>query len=329
MKKIVSILLVSWTLLPAYMLISAGGFDVTEYAKHRYAFKDKRHSGDNVNITKVLQEKSKNTNAVTMWITKGWQEDWYDVSTVQRQIIDKGYTPVFIFYWFADEISPEYVKHYEKDYFKALKRFTRYMKKLHGQKIVVLNPEYNEQKTGKWDGMNDVFLDSFHILREDSQAVVGPCVGDFGDYSKVNEPKEWGLFDPSLRRAAKEADFIAFQEMKALTRNSKGGVIKTAQRAYNLSKYLYKKYHKPTMLAYTALSSYGKDGEKVQALAYKSFVKYLPKMKKEGHLILFGTFHYFDYPGHVGYFNKAEEYFGVLRKDGTKKPSFKYYNQLR
>jgi hypothetical protein len=51
-------------------------------------------------------------------------------------------------------------------------------------------------------------------------------------------------------------------------------------------------------------------------------------MEKDARLMLFGTFHYFDYPGHVGYFNEAEEFFGVLRKDGTKKPSFKYYNKL-
>jgi len=44
--------------------------------------------------------------------------------------------------------------------------------------------------------------------------------------------------------------------------------------------------------------------------------------------MLFGTFHYFDYPGHVGYFNAAEEYFGVLQKDGSPKPSFQYYNKL-
>ena len=327
MLKIVSLFLLSCSLLPAYILISAGGFDIKEHGKSYY-FKDTVHSGRNVNITKVLHKKSKQTNAVTLWITKRWQEGWYDVATVQRKIIDRGYTPIFIFYWFADEINPNFVKRHAKAYFRALRKFTQYMKKLHGQKIVVLNPEYNMFKTERWDGMNDIFLKSFDMLREDRQVLVGPCVGDFGDYKKVNEPREWRLFNPSIRRAAKEADFIAFQEMRALTRNSKGDIIRTANRAYNFSKYLHAKYHKPTMLAYVALSSHGKDGEKTQALAYKSFVKYLPKMHKEAKLMLFGTFHYFDYPGHVGYFNEAEEHFGVLRRDGSKKPSFKYYNKL-
>jgi len=327
MKKLISLILLSCSFLSASMLISAGGFDVKQVGCS-YHFKDAKCKGKNINITKVLHKKSKNTNAVTMWITRGWQEDWYDIRTVQREIINKGYRPVFIFYWFADHISPAYVKKHEHEYFAALKRFTHYMKRLHGKKIVVLNPEYNMFRTEKWDGMNDIFLKSFDIIREDEEALVGPCIGDFGNYAKINEPREWRLFDRSIRRAAKKADFIAFQEMRALTRNSKGDIIRTAQRAYNFSKYLHRKYKKPTMLAYTAISSYGKQGEHIQAQAYKSFVKYLPKMQREADLKLFGTFHYFDYPGHIGYFNAAEEYFGVLRKDGSQKQSCQYFNRL-
>ena len=327
MKKLFSLLILSCSFLSASILISAGGFDVKQVGQSYY-FKDSVHKGKHINITKVLAKKSNNTNAVTMWITRGWQEDWYDIATVQKQIINKGYTPVFIFYWFADEINPDYVKRNKKAYFQALQRFTSYMKKLSGKKIVILNPEYNMFRTEKWDGMNDIFLKSFDIVRQDKNALVGPCIGDFGNYAKVNEPREWRLFDRSIRRAAKRADFIAFQEMRALTRNSEGDIIRTAQRAYNFSKYLHKKYKKPTMLAYTAISSYGEDGEHIQAQAYKSFVKYLPRMRREANLMLFGTFHYFDYPGHEGYFNEAEEHFGLLRKDGIEKPSCQYFNKL-
>ena len=83
------------------------------------------------------------------------------------------------------------------------------------------------------------------------------------------------------------------------------------------------------MLAYVAISSYGKNGEDIQAKVFKKFHKNLNKMKTDGKLMFFGAFHYFDYPGHVGYFNEAEEFFGVLRRDGSEKPSFKYYNMLK
>jgi len=327
MIKIFNLLLFSWSILSAGMIISAGGFDVTKHADS-YSFKDSNRSGSNVNITEVLQKKSQNVNSVSIWITRDWEESWYDAKSTQKNIIDKGYTPMFMFYFFADEINPKFILKNKKEYFKTLHKFTKYLKKLNGQKIVVLNPEYNMFGVEKWDPMNDIFLKSFKILREDPQVIVGPCVGDFGNYKKIDEPKEWVLFDASLNRAVKKADFIAFQEMRALTRNSKQDILNTPKRAYYLSKYLRKKYKKPTILAYAAISSYGKGGELIQADVYKGFVKYLPKMHKESKLMAFGTFHYFDYPTHVGYFNEAEEFFGVLRKDGTIKPSFKYFNKL-
>jgi len=329
MLKLLSLLLLFfYTTASAAFLLGVGGFDVTKSAKE-YSFKDENIRGEHAYISEVLQKESKNTNTVAIWITKEWQEEWYDIKSTQEEIINRGYTPLFMFYWFADEISPEYIKENEDAYFKTLGKFTKYLKKLRGQKIVVLNPEYNMFGVEKWDYMNDIFLKSFKILREDPQVLVGPCVGDFGNYDLVNEPDEWAHFDISLHRAAKKADFIAFQEMRALTRNSELDILKTANRAYHLSQYLYKKYKKPTMLAYAAISSHGINGEKIQADVYKDFVKYLPKMKRESKLILFGVFHYFDYPGHIGYFNEAEEFFGVVRKDGSKKPAFKYFNKLK
>jgi len=308
-------------------VISVGGFDIEKYPS-LYSFRSQKPQKTRVPITDMLELESKNVNGVTMWITRDWQENWYDVESVQKNI-DKGYVPVFIFYYFADEISIEFIKKREADYFKHLRKFTKYLKSLHGKKIVVLNPEYNMNGVSNWRGMNDIFLRSFAILREDSEVLVGPCVGDFGNYKKVNAPEEWKLFDLSLKEAAKSADFIAFQEMRALTRNNPEEIINSAQRSYYLSKYLHKKYHKPTALAYLAISSYGKSGEKIQANVYRDFVYYIPRMEKEAELMMFGTFHYFDYPKHVGYFNKAEEYFGILSKDGKKKESFKYFNVLK
>jgi len=311
----------------ASMLVGVGGFDVEKIGE-RYMFGDKNASLKSANITEVASKYSPNVNAISMWITREWKTFWYPVKTVQKEIIDKGYTPVFVFYWFGDEVSLKYIKKHRRNYFKTLRKFTNYIKKLHGQKIVVLNPEYNMFGVEKWEGMNEIFLKSFKILREDSQVLLGPCVGDFGDYSLVNEPKEWRLFDKSIHKAVKASDFIAFQEMRALTRNKEKEILNTPQRAYNFSKYLHKKYHKPTLLAYLAISTYGKKGKEIQANTYKRFLALLPLMQKESELLYFGTFHYFDYPNHVGYFNEAEEYFGILDSSGTKKPSLKYFNRI-
>jgi len=328
MKKIFSLFLFSYSILNAGLLLSVGGFDVKKVGT-TYSFKDNNKTGTNVNITEVLHKKSCNTNSVSIWITKDWEEEWFDAKVTQKEIIDKGYTPIFMFYYFADEINQEYIEANKKKYFKQLKKFTTYLHKLNGQKIIILNPEYNMFGVEKLDSMNDIFLKSYDILRSDTQVLVGPCVGDFGNYQNIDDSKEWRLFDKSLSRSMKKADFIAFQEMRALTRNSKEDMLRTPQRAYALAKYLHKKYKKPTIFAYAAISSYGKDGENIQRNVYKGFVKYIPKMAKDAQLIAFGVFHYFDYPGHVGYFNEAEEFFGILRKDGTTKPAFNYYNYLK
>lgn len=331
MLRLISIFMLFAPLLTAEnFFISAGGFDVNKYSDHyTFRYKEKKtEKSSHAYLSEVLRKFSPNTNSITMWITRGWKEPWYSATEVQQFVINKGYTPIFIFYWFGDDISVAFVQKHKKEYFAQLKKFAHYLKKIHGKKIVVLNPEYNMAGTEKWRGMNELFLKSYAILREDSNISIGPCVGDFGNYTKVNEPKEWKLFHPSIEEAAKSADFIAFQEMRAVTRNTPQDILQTAKRAYHFAKYLYKTYKKPTLLAYTALSSYGKDGENIQAKAYKNFVKYIPKMKKEAHLIGFGTFHYFDYPGHVGYFNAAEEYFGLLRKDGSKKEALTEYNKI-
>lgn len=312
----------------AQMLIGAGGFDLS-YKDNTYFFRSgSKEDTKRVNITQALARFSPNVNAVSLWITKEWKESWYDVKTVQKEIIEKGYTPIFIFYWFADDISPKYIKEHEKEYFATLKRFSAYIQKLNGQKIVILNPEYNQFGTAEWSGMNDIFLKSFKMLREDEQVLVGPCVGDFGNYDYTDEPKEWKVFHPSLEKTAMGADFIAFQEMRALSRNSTKHIANTPKRALHLARYLHKRYNKATFLAYLAISTYGKGGEDIQNGVYKEFLDLIPQMKKEGALMGFNTFHYFDYPGHIGFFKEAEAFFGVIDKDGKPKKSLRYFKRM-
>jgi len=327
MLKIISLFLLT-LFFNGFMLIGAGGFDI-EKKGDLFGFRNDKNNSKHAYITDAIEKYSPNVNSVVLWITRDWQSDWYSVDEVQKEVVQRGYTPVFVFYYFGDDISKEFIKTHREDYFRQLKTFVKYMKKIDSQKVVVLNPEYNMFGCEKLDEMNDIFLQSYEIVRGDVQAVVGPCVGDFGDYGYTDEPKEWRLFAPSLDRAAKQADFIAFQEMRGLGRNSKSDILNTPKRAYNFSKYLYKTYKKPTVLAYLAISTYGKDGKNIQAKVYKDFLYYIPKMQKEAHLILFATFHYFDYPGHVGYFNKGEEHFGLVTKDGRKKPALEFFRAIQ
>jgi hypothetical protein len=316
-------------LLHAEMMIGVGGYELCE--KNGTVFKPVSDAEQcmPIMITQVLPALVPNANAVTLWITREWEEEWYDIPVVQRAIIDKGYTPVFIFYWFADDISVPFIRRNEKAYFRTLRRFTQYLKKLKGQKVVVFNPEFNQNGVASWPGMNAIFLKSYEMVREDSSVLVGLCVGDFGDYSRINDVQNWKTFHPSIKKAAKVSDFIAFQEMRGLTRNSAKEILMAPERSYAFSKYLHTTYKKPTMLAYVALSSYGHNGENLQAEAYRGYLDYLPKMRDEANLLLFNTFHLYDYPGHVGYFKEAEEYFGLLSASGRPKKALDAFRMVR
>ena len=277
-------------------------------------------------LYKFLKKEVSNVIAISVWITKNWKENWYPAKTVNN-FIKKDYTPIFIFYWFADEISPKFVKQNEKNYFKTLKKFINYLKKIKGKKIVIINPEYNEngmQNSTKFDILQ---AKSIMMLKEVNNTLVGICPGDFGNYKLIWDEYNWNLFAPSMRYSAKLADFIAFQEMRALTRNKKEEIINTPLRALAFATYLYKKYKKPTFLAYLAISSY-KD-EKLQKKVFKELAKMIPLFKNSASLIGFNLFNYIDVPTHKGYFNEAEKYFGIKKANGEKKESFKEFLKIK
>jgi len=273
-----------------------------------------------------LKKETPNVNAVSIWITRNWEDYWYPAKTV-NQYIKNGYTPIFIFYWFADDISPEFVAKNEKKYFETLKKFKNYLKKIKGKKIVILNPEYNEN--GMHDSKSFDILQAKSIveLKEINNTLVGICPGDFGNYDVIWDGTNWDQYSKSMQLSAKISDFIAFQEMRALTRNKKEHIKDTPLRALAFATYLHKKYKKPTFLAYLAVSSY-KDPE-LQAEVLKEFSKILPLFKQSADLIGINLFHYIDVPNHKGFFTTAEQFFGIKKANGEEKPSFKEFLKFR
>ena len=299
-------------------IISVGGFDGC-YKGGKIEYKNRCPYKQRKDITISLHKELPNVNSFTVWITRDWKENWYPATTINT-MVQKGYTPIFIFYYFADDISASFVKKHKNRYFYALQRFIHYLKKIRGKKIVVLNPEYNEN--GMSDNKDFDLLNVISIIKIKNtikNALVGPCVGDFGEYTKIWDQDNWDAFTPSLHFSAKVADFIAFQEMRALTRNTKEEILLTPKRILALTTYLWKKYKKPTLLAYLAISSY-KDPT-LQTKVLQELRSYLPILKQL-HFLGFGWFNYIDNPEHRGYFNKAEKYWGLKTYDGTNKDAF-------
>ncbi len=313
----------------APFLLGVGGFDVCIKKNMPVAWSKKCTWQQHKYITEILPQKAPNVNAVSIWITRDWQEDWYPVDMVQKQILDKGYTPLFVFYWFADDISPKYVQQHRKEYFSALQRFQNYLKKLKGKSYVFLNPEFNQFGIGKWQPFAKLLQQSIQVIKNVPEVKVGFCVGDFGNYFQLDDQQNWKDFDISIKAAVKSSDFIAFQEMRALTRNSTEEMLLTPFRSLRFSQWLYKKYKKPTFLAYLAVSSYGKQGKKIQSSILQNFALLMDQMRNKGHLIGFNIFHLFDTPQQTGYFGKAEKHFGLIDTRGHAKPSLYWFNKIK
>ena len=325
MKKLFVVL---WVLLgvlaQAKFLVGVGGYDVC-YKKGVY----KGYDGKceiNANITDYLQKEMPNVNAVSIWITRDFDfKTWFPPERINRDIVQKGYTPIFIIYWYRDDISPEFVQQHEDDYFEFLQKCKTYLSKIRGQKYVILNPEYNENGVAQWSGFNDIMKKSYYILKSD-KILLGYGLGDFGEYDKTFDYDNFKEFDASFK-AVKYYDFIAFQEMRATTKNTKSEILNTPYRSLEFARYLHKKYHKPTFLAYLALSSYM--SRTMQAEVYKKYAQLMPLFKAEANLIGFNIFHLWDRPQQVGFFNQAEKYFGILDKNGNKKPSYFWFLDIK
>ena len=329
MRVVIIFLILINTVLAKDFLVGVGGFDCYKNGDNYFVEDKKIKKKTWCSITDALLDKAPNINSISIWITKDWDNSWFKEETVNQYIVGKGYTPIFIFYWFRDDVSIKFIKKNQKKYFKALDKFIAYLKKIKGKKYVILNPEFNQKDVPKWSGFNDLLIKSIKKVKQVKNTQVGFCVGDFGDYDIINEEDEWQIFDPSIKKAVKYADFIAFQEMRALTRNRAHHILNSPYRALAFSRYLYQKYKKPTMLAYSAIPSYGYNGEEIQKEVMKSYVDLMPLFKSYGHLIGINFFHLWDMPKQVGYFKKAEKKFGFLSKEGKEKKSFKYMKEIR
>lgn len=316
-------------LLYGKLLVGVGTFSVCPTPNGGVGYDQNCPYSKNILPIKFLKKNLPNVNAVSLWITRDWKEEWYPADQV-NQYVRAGYTPIYIFYYFADDISPSFVDKNRKKYFSTLQKFARYLRKIRGVKYVILNPEYNENGMEKNQSFDILQAQSIRYLKRSVPNLkVGICPGDFGDYTKIWDPENWDAYAPSMRLGAKYSDFIAFQEMRALTRNTPQEILNTPYRAWAFATYLHAKYHKPTFLAYLAISSYGKGGQKLQAQVYRTFAQILPAMEVGPKLVGINTMDFIDDPKHLGYFNKAEVNWGIIGANGAKKPAFKYFKLFK
>jgi len=261
---------------------------------------------------------------VQIWLPRGWNEDWVTRERLQ-ELADRGITPVIVHYYFGDDISAQAVARERKGWRASLVRMAKLIR-MDTPVLVVLEPEWNnEAPRGQtsltdWPPFAGELRTAAGIVRRGApNALVGTCPGDFEgtpDLERVLGP------------VAGDLDFIAFQEMRASTRARPDdpGYTRVADAAVDYARYLKRAFNRPLLLGYVAVSSYG-GWEDVQASALRGLARRRRDLQEAG---VFGLvyFQLFDDPAHRGYFGPAEPHFGLIRSDGSEKPSLEAFRAL-
>jgi len=228
----------------------------------------------------------KNSKFIDIWITKGWQESWYNLSSLQK-LINEGKIPVFIYFYFGDHLNSDYLKDNKENYLDDVKRVSNFFGELNGTTIFIFEPEFNKESIIKNpDEFIDTISKAIDILKlKMPDSLISLCMTDTGSRN-VNSNKECGYENCALgdkdewqkplyifKSLSNKLDFISFQEMIAqFSRDPSNpgtwdspnpisynddeiGINYFGKRVDNLALFLKNNLNKPVFLAYVMLAS--------------------------------------------------------------------------
>ena len=268
------------------------------------------------------REQGAPVNAQAIWLTRDWDDGWASREDLERMVAD-GVVPVLILYYFAGDISRSYVVEHRQDWYFYLMTVAS-LAAIDAPILIVLEPEFNDGTNAEgtvisnWPGFNEIVIDGIYLLRSMApNLLIGICPGDFGSED----------LEPSIGEVVEYSDFVAFQEMRAVTQPSETSedYEDITDRALEYADYLYTTFDKPVLLAYAAVSTYG-GWEQTQADVVDHLFAARGELSKRG---VFGILYFmlFDDPQHSGYFEAAETEFGLVRSDGEPKTGWHVFVQ--
>jgi hypothetical protein len=157
---------------------------------------------------------------VQFWLTREWKEDWAPRQKL-AELAARGVTPVAVHYYFGDDLSRERFEAARDPWYTSLWRMSQQIR-IDAPVLVVLEPEWNqpappgETSLLDWDGFADDLRAAAELIRREApNALVGTCVGDF-----AGPPRLERVLGP----ASEHLDFLAFQEMRAVTDPAAGAI---------------------------------------------------------------------------------------------------------
>jgi len=234
----------------------------------------------------ALQQHLSRSKYFTLWVTKEWQESWYDVDKI-NQAIKQGKIPVFVYWYFGDELVDDMPSASEiDDYYKNNQKLRAFLDKIDGHKLLILEPEFNKQAVlDNQDDFVAIMSSAIETIKDDNMSL-SLCITDTGNrgvnqtYEKcgyancaLGDKYEWGLSKPIFDALMPQIDFISFQQMIGqFSRDPSNpggwsspnpiaysdddiGIDWLVTRVENMADYLYGLYKKPTYLPYITIAT--------------------------------------------------------------------------
>lgn len=298
---------------------------------------------------------------IAIWMVPGWQESWFPAADVQRYLIDKGYVPVFIHWWFGDDTEPCTILENESAYYADLDRAAAYLDQLSGEALFVLEPEFNTTEAIKdtYPGSTEPYAVSScpsnptldarfntfsvgEVLRNGMQRMEAALSGASPAVLYGTAPGTWDSADQlhnAMSAFATQADFVGVQSIHASTYHSADDAYDSADLALGRLIEYHQIYDKPTFVPYFAVSTYEDDNDGATSQNqdgkrwYELQLQVVERYRKNRYEMIedaasFGLVYMsaFDDPNHHGFFGAAEYYLGLADDEGTttlsEKPAF-------
>ena len=238
-----------------------------------------------------LQKHLKNSKYLVYWVPKGWEEGWFNKEKIQKAM-DSGMSVVFVYWYFGDKLNDIPDSKSIDEYHQNNSKFADFIKDLKGQKLVIMEPEFNKGNIVSTEENQHKFAkiisDGIDIIKNQNpkDTYFSLCMTDTGSrgvdetYEKcgykncaLGDKYEWGRSKIVYDDLKDKLDFVSFQEMVGqfsrdpqnpgdwdnpnprIYTDAQIGIDYLPQRIINFTAFLKENYHKPVFLPYIAIAS--------------------------------------------------------------------------
>lgn len=233
-----------------------------------------------------LHDKLKIGKYIIFWIVEGWQESWFNTSSIQ-DLINAGYIPVFNYWYFGDTLvssmpDENKINDYKEDNIKV----ADFLAKLNGEIMLIMEPEFNKQPVlDNQHEFANIISEAIDTIRaKKSNLLISLSMTDTGSRGvddkrsscgynncSLGDKASWALPETVFEDLSAKLDFISFHQMLGqFSRDPSNpgdwnnpnprsytddelGIEFTVDRIKNFAKYLHDKYNKPIFMPYIGI----------------------------------------------------------------------------